>query len=849
MTRRRILLALGLSLLLLGGAFALLAIGWQAFKRDQGIERLDWHGLRLSPAQLALDRLELQRRDAEGAVQQLRLDGVRLHLAGLRPQTLEIARLSFDARSAGGEAAADGTALPEFSDELLHRLAGWLPRALRVAEFQLTLPCAAGICREQGAFELQRAETALLPVSATLQLRPGDTETAHQLTLQLDARPAQAATELDLALSLDGTPRLSLHSRLQDAAGQLGWDGGAALNGLPEASWLLPWLCRWTPCDARSSDPLPTDMRLGAAWALTLPVPRPLAGLPDWRQAAGELRLSAELPGHWPVPALGELRGRLELAARGEAGAWLPERLDADLELVPADRLLQPLPAALRPEALQLRLTPRATEDGSLGLQLQAHSRGGPELALEGGLRVRASAAPELIIDSLRGRLRSARLEQAGLQLRQLDLRVRLDGRLDRAGGQLRFGEARLEAARLRAAGATANGLDARCDGLVLDLATSPEAAYHARGPLQLRVQRLEQPALRPLEWNWQARLEAKPQRLDVQGTLRNGAGLALALQAGQTSDGLRAELTLAELFLRAGNPLAATLADWPNTLELASGRLKGDARLRLPTRGALQLDATLNGRGLAGLYDTAEFDGLAAEVRAGLRGERLQVQINDLQLARLNPGLSIGPLQLRGRYDGQLATLGSGRLAWSQAETQLLGGRLWLAPGSLELGRAAQPLDLQLQGLEIDALLRAYPAEGLAGSGTLDGRLDARYGPAGLGIAQGRLAARAPGGVLRFNSPRLEALAAANPTMKLVTEALHDFHYSLLTSDVRYDESGKLQLGLRIEGRNPALEGGRPVNFSINLEEDIPALLTSLQLSDRVSETIQRRVQQRLQR
>jgi len=41
--------------------------------------------------------------------------------------------------------------------------------------------------------------------------------------------------------------------------------------------------------------------------------------------------------------------------------------------------------------------------------------------------------------------------------------------------------------------------------------------------------------------------------------------------------------------------------------------------------------------------------------------------------------------------------------------------------------------------------------------------------------------------------------------------------------------------------------EGGRPINFSINLEEDIPALLTSLQLSDRVSETIQRRVQERL--
>ncbi|MBG7461965.1 hypothetical protein I5H11_16760 [Pseudomonas aeruginosa] len=35
----------------------------------------------------------------------------------------------------------------------------------------------------------------------------------------------------------------------------------------------------------------------------------------------------------------------------------------------------------------------------------------------------------------------------------------------------------------------------------------------------------------------------------------------------------------------------------------------------------------------------------------------------------------------------------------------------------------------------------------------------------------------------------------------------------------------------------------------SLNLEEDIPALLTSLQLSDRVSETIRQRVQERMQK
>jgi hypothetical protein len=56
------------------------------------------------------------------------------------------------------------------------------------------------------------------------------------------------------------------------------------------------------------------------------------------------------------------------------------------------------------------------------------------------------------------------------------------------------------------------------------------------------------------------------------------------------------------------------------------------------------------------------------------------------------------------------------------------------------------------------------------------------------------------------------------------------------------------LRLALRLEGHNPNLEQGRPIHLSINLEEDIPALLTSLQLTDRVSDTIQRRVRERLQ-
>jgi hypothetical protein len=83
---------------------------------------------------------------------------------------------------------------------------------------------------------------------------------------------------------------------------------------------------------------------------------------------------------------------------------------------------------------------------------------------------------------------------------------------------------------------------------------------------------------------------------------------------------------------------------------------------------------------------------------------------------------------------------------------------------------------------------------------------------------------------------------------MKLAADALDNFHYDVLRSGVDYREDGTLDLSLRLEGRNPSMNNGQPINFGISLEENIPQLLTSLQLTDRVSETIQRRVQERLQ-
>ena len=468
-------------------------------------------------------------------------------------------------------------------------------------------------------------------------------------------------------------------------------------------------------------------------------------------------------------------------------------------------------------------------------------------------MRLATSPPYSLDIEQARLQTRSTRLQLDALTLQNLDATLDFSGRADLQKVELQLQKSsQAKLARLATGEVVASQLSAtlpRTLALKIERNLEQPTAWRAEGPLELRLSRLEHPLLLAKGWRWSGQLKADSTALDANGSLSNDAGLTMALNLEQRWNGpLQVGGKLQEIFLRAGNPIAGSLVTWPASLELSSGRLSGDGKLTLPAgNGKPTANLTLEARGLAGIFDRSEISGLDARLTAQLRRDRLRLDVSELRLVELNPGFTFGPLLLRGHYEAAIDQPAKGRLTWQIAETQILGGRFWLPAGALDLAAPQQRLSARLEGVQLGDVLAAYPTEGLSGSGVIDGSFDVQRSAEGLSVRDGKLAARAPGGVLRFRSPKIEALGQANPAMKIVTEALHDFHYDLLTSDVRYDENGKLNLGLRLNGHNPALEGGRPINFSINLEEDIPALLTSLQLSDRVSETIQRRVQERL--
>ena len=105
--------------------------------------------------------------------------------------------------------------------------------------------------------------------------------------------------------------------------------------------------------------------------------------------------------------------------------------------------------------------------------------------------------------------------------------------------------------------------------------------------PLQAQVGQLRQANLKPLAWTSRP-LDTTLERTSLKGRLSNGAGLAADIQLQRDAKTpLALSARLAEVFFRTGNPLAATLADWPGLLELGNGRATAAAGWKLDAAGA----------------------------------------------------------------------------------------------------------------------------------------------------------------------------------------------------------------------------------------------------------------------
>ncbi|MBR9870506.1 MAG: hypothetical protein GYB26_05155 [Gammaproteobacteria bacterium] len=367
-------------------------------------------------------------------------------------------------------------------------------------------------------------------------------------------------------------------------------------------------------------------------------------------------------------------------------------------------------------------------------------------------------------------------------------------------------------------------------------------------GNVRLRVAELKHPQLKTQGWQFEGRATGTLADLTLQGRVRADSGLvADVVIRNVTGEFLAGRFVLNLSGEQIQQVLAATLADWPELLEVSRGEVRSVSTVRIEPDTPFALESQFELEGVSGLIGTTAVTDLHGQLRVSLEEGQITARTSDLTIAKINSGIGIGPLRLFADYRAPLAELFAGVLNIQQATAEFLDGRVRVAPRSIDLSEDPWSLPIEAYDVSLAKLLQVYPAEGLSGTGQLTGRIPVTVGSAGIEVAGGRMAAESPGGILRLPAERLKAMLGSSQGMEQVVEALQNFHYKVLNSTIDYDSKGRLVLGLRLEGQKASDRREQPIVLNLNLEEDIPALLTSLQLSGRVNEAVTERVRERL--
>lgn len=346
--------------------------------------------------------------------------------------------------------------------------------------------------------------------------------------------------------------------------------------------------------------------------------------------------------------------------------------------------------------------------------------------------------------------------------------------------------------------------------------------------------------------------------QIQLQGSISNKAGLVVFHNAFYTPSQIMSDWFIPPIYFLAGNSLQKTFTDWPKLISVGSGKIQaqGTTKLRLtdsssakPPLDNLYIQGVVSVQGLSGIINETTFNQITSDLTFEVNKKTLALNLKKFHALQINHGVILGPLELAADYQTQVEDLFKGKLNIKQAISKIFNGQAWLDSQAIDLSKPFSS-QLHLDEVNIQALLAQYPSVEINGTGTLYGELPFEVNllkKPYITIQKGFIKAKSPGGLLKYQ-PASSGLKQTHQSMQLVMSVLEDFHYNLLESQVTYEDDNKLHLKLSLQGNNPAVESGRQVNFNIQLEEDLPALITSMQISNQVSETIKKRIHEKLQ-
>lgn len=171
-------------------------------------------------------------------------------------------------------------------------------------------------------------------------------------------------------------------------------------------------------------------------------------------------------------------------------------------------------------------------------------------------------------------------------------------------------------------------------------------------------------------------------------------------------------------------------------------------------------------------------------------------------------------------------------RYQLNRAFAQVFGGNISAQHVSSRSLTDIENIPVVVHGIVLKQIMENIGHEGVELTGILDGSLPLAIQGGLPVIHNGQLRSRYPGGVLRYlegSAIDQNVEAAGENSILVVSKILKNYNYDSLAVDIDYSKEGKLKASSRFKGHNPEFQKGRPVYLNLSIEDDIPALIKTM--------------------
>ncbi|WP_193165894.1 intermembrane phospholipid transport protein YdbH family protein [Microbulbifer hainanensis] len=362
------------------------------------------------------------------------------------------------------------------------------------------------------------------------------------------------------------------------------------------------------------------------------------------------------------------------------------------------------------------------------------------------------------------------------------------------------------------------------------NLENRASARFHT-DPLQLRLQ-----GKYKADVSISGQLALTGDRVHGDSEVQSGAvTLKAAWQHDLQKNRGSAQLDMPAVTFSQGSPLSQSIAGLP--VDIVAGTLTAGGNVSWPQLDGDQLRATLDQ--VAATHGDIFAVGASGQLAATHRdGHWLTPEPQPMRLDTLDVGLPIEKIRFTIGLNGdQDLTLGN-------ISAELLDGKLHSKAVVWNLAGEERRSEVDIEGISLRNLADEMDAENFAASGTLDLQVPLITGKDGITVEQGKVQARPPGGRLRYYGAFSPEVLASNPSLKLVAGALEDYNYRELSGTVEYPPSGDMQMALKLVGRSNSVAADRDLIINLNLENNVPDTLRSLQASRDLTEALEKKLQ-----